>query len=65
MLVVDLLEPLGFVVTCAMNGTEGLSLLDSRDHIPDLILLDVQMPDMSGIEVSRSHLPVLAWCKYG
>jgi CheY-like chemotaxis protein len=51
MLLQSLLEPLGFCVTCADNGLEGLELLNSRDHLPDLILLDVEMPGMSGLEV--------------
>ena len=51
MLLQSLLEPLGFFVTCAENGVEGLDRLSSRQHIPDLILLDVEMPEMSGLEV--------------
>lgn len=38
-----------YEVTAAYSGQEALSLIDfSR---PDLIILDIQMPDMSGIEV--------------
>jgi CheY-like chemotaxis protein len=51
MVVEDLLIPLGYVVTCAMDGIEGLEILASRDYLPDLILLDVQMPHMTGYEV--------------
>jgi CheY-like chemotaxis protein len=51
MVVEDLLIPLGYVVTCAMDGVEGLEILASRDYLPDLILLDVQMPLMTGYEV--------------
>lgn len=35
----------------AKNGSEAL--LKARDLEPDLILLDVSMPDMSGLEVAR------------
>ena len=52
MVVEDLLIPLGYVVTCAMDGVEGLEILASRDYLPDLILLDVQMPLMTGYEVT-------------
>ena len=54
MVVEDLLIPLGYVVTCAMDGVEGLEILASRDYLPDLILLDVQMPLMTGYEVEKS-----------
>ncbi len=54
MVVEDLLIPLGYVVTCAMDGVEGLEILASRDYLPDLILLDVQMPLMTGYEVNSN-----------
>ena len=43
----------GFGIVIAMNGTEALQKLKS-EH-PDLILLDVMMPDMDGFEVA-GHL---------
>ncbi|MDP3178416.1 MAG: response regulator, partial [Spirochaetaceae bacterium] len=36
----------------ALNGEKGLRLANSQDH-PDLILLDVMMPEMDGYEVCR------------
>ena len=51
MVMEDLLIPLGYVVTCAMDGVEGLEILAAREYLPDLILLDVQMPLMTGYEV--------------
>ena len=45
-----LLAALGFVVHTAANGTEGLLL---ADRIPaDIVLLDIQMPGMSGWDVA-------------
>lgn len=56
------LEQDGFVVVEAFNGTEALDRL--RDSLPDLILLDVMMPDIDGFEVLRmireiSQVPVI------
>ncbi|MDX9723749.1 MAG: sigma-54 dependent transcriptional regulator [Myxococcota bacterium] len=44
-----LLERNGFVVRCAENGEKALEEVIS--HPPDLILLDVRMPGISGLEV--------------
>ena len=41
----------GFDVVCAWNGFDALSAVES--FTPDLILLDVMMPDIDGIEVCR------------
>src|SRR4051812_47381437 len=42
----------GFRVYDARTGAEALELAATR--IPDLVLLDVNLPDMNGIEVCRS-----------
>jgi len=39
----------GYRVECAQNGTEGLEKMESRSY--DLVLLDLMMPDRSGMEV--------------
>jgi signal transduction histidine kinase len=45
------LRAAGFTVVEAGTGGDGLRLVEERN--PDLVLLDVRLPDMSGIEVSR------------
>lgn len=52
-LISDALLPLGFVVLSAPDGPTCLSL--SQDTIPDLVILDISMPGMSGLEVA-AHL---------
>jgi len=56
------LEQDGFEVIEAFNGSEALNRL--RDSLPDLILLDVMMPDINGFEVLRmmreiSQVPII------
>ena len=48
---VRLLERAGYAVTEATTGGEGLCL--ARELRPDLILLDVVLPDLDGFEVCR------------
>ncbi|MEL6910442.1 MAG: response regulator [Cyanobacteria bacterium J06598_4] len=46
-----LLESEGYEVTIAHDGKEALSILESTH--PQLILMDIMMPDISGLEVSH------------
>ncbi|MBF0416106.1 MAG: response regulator [Magnetococcales bacterium] len=46
-----ILEPLGYRVVSAISGAQGLVVFEVER--PDLVLLDLQMPDMSGIQVVR------------
>ena len=45
------LNKLGYEVHTALNGRDGI--VKARKEIPHLIILDVMMPDMDGIETCR------------
>lgn len=46
-----LLEKSGFRVFSAVDGLGGIAM--ARELVPDLILLDIQLPGMDGYEVAR------------
>jgi len=46
------LEREGFRVISAKDGVEALQLL--QDHMPDVMLLDIEMPRMDGFEVAKN-----------
>jgi PAS domain S-box-containing protein len=48
--VIDLLRPLGFTVAEASNGRDVLEMAKRRR--PDLILMDIAMPELDGLEVT-------------
>ena len=62
----DLLEAKGYATIQTRNGMEALDL--ARAHKPDLILMDIQLPEVSGLEVTKwlkeddalHHIPVIA-----
>ena len=47
----DLLEAHGYDTVATRNGIEALDL--ARKHRPDLILMDIQLPEVSGLEVTK------------
>ncbi len=47
----DLLEAHGYATIQTKNGLEALDL--ARAHRPDLILMDIQLPEVSGLEVTK------------
>ncbi len=47
----DLLEAHGYDIIQTKEGVEALEL--ARRHHPDLILMDIQLPEVSGLEVTR------------
>ena len=69
-LAVRLLEKQGHTVITANNGREALEVLERLQWTVDLILMDVQMPEMDGYQATAairerekrtgSHLPIIA-----
>jgi two-component system aerobic respiration control sensor histidine kinase ArcB len=61
----SVLEKLGNSVDVAMNGHDALQMFDPDEY--DLVLLDIQLPDMTGLDIARKlrqdyagqHLPPL------
>ena len=47
----DLLEAHGYNILQTKEGVEALHL--AREHHPDLILMDIQLPEVSGLEVTK------------
>jgi two-component system, cell cycle response regulator DivK len=66
----DLLEAHGYQILQTRDGMEALQI--ARDHKPDLILMDIQMPVMDGYEATRrikanpelKAIPILAVTSY-
>lgn len=62
----DLLEASGYATLQSFSGHDVLDL--ARTHQPDLILMDIQLPEKSGLEVTRelkadeelAEIPVIA-----
>ena len=56
------LTPQNYQVTCAYTGTDGLKLINT--HKPDVVLLDLGLPDMDGLEIIQevrtySSVPII------
>lgn len=62
----DLLEAHGYNVVQSCNGHDALEL--AHEFQPDLILMDIQLPERSGLDVTKdikavpelSHIPIIA-----
>jgi len=62
----DLLQAYGYETLQTKDGREAVDL--ARAHNPDLIIMDIQLPEVSGLEVTRwiksdertRHIPIVA-----
>jgi two-component system cell cycle response regulator DivK len=62
----DLLEAFGYKTVKSRDGRQAIPL--AREHKPDLIIMDIQLPDVSGLELTDrlkkdealKHIPVVA-----
>ena len=62
----DLLDSQGYETLQTREGLQAMAL--ARQHRPDLILMDIQLPEISGLEVTKwlkddedlAHIPVVA-----
>ena len=63
----DILRAKGYAVLEAVNGLDGVKL--ALQHQPDLVLMDIQLPDINGIEAferiranaATAQVPVIAF----
>src|SRR5262249_6675385 len=62
----DILERRGYETLQTGDGLEAIKL--ALEHLPNLILMDIQLPEISGLEVTRRlrgddrsrHIPIVA-----
>ena len=62
----DLLQAHGYDTVQTKDGRDAMDL--ARSHHPDLIVMDIQMPEISGLEIARAlkadarlkHIPIIA-----
>jgi two-component system, cell cycle response regulator DivK len=61
----DILRAKGYAVLEAVNGLDGVA--QALQHVPDLVLMDIQLPDINGIEAftrirgATARVPVVAF----
>lgn len=69
-LVTFLLENAGYAVIPASNGISAVQLC--QQMLPDLVLMDIKLPDIDGYEATRrikkipaiSHMPIIAFTAF-
>jgi len=59
----QMLEMSGYEVIKAQNGKECIKKLNNCNKLPDLVLLDIMMPEDSGWDVAAKIKECQDWCK--
>lgn len=66
----DLLTSVGYEIIEAVTGEDGVTAAET--HVPDLILMDIQLPGLNGYEATRRikadpalrHIPIIVVTSY-